>query len=439
MEALSLVALFIIILGMFRTPRTYVLLWSLAIPVYYLIFGFKTTYIPLGFTRVEAFSGFLPIAITIFAYFKLTPTERTRAIKYAPKVWLLFLFYYGISLAWSDNFSTGIRTWIQLAFPTALYLIAFNSVQNDKHLDKYFKYIILLNALVAGFDLYYTVTGWESIEYFGAKNDGVVGYRTVTAYFYATLSIILLMQIMDKFKWSTFALFFINVGLIVIAASRTPTVVFLAGALVAVVMRRNVKFTVIGTLGFGALIGLILILPSREKFLSSDDTINTRDSGRGFFQKYFRDKADEGPLWGYGAGGSELYAKWITQNVTAVGAPHNEYLRVRFDGGVIGLYLFYAGLASLVISGLSLGRYLKQYFHFKAVLVLTPIMFAVSCSNDNTFFYFYVFTQYLFVMMGFAARLAYEEKVALGREHLTLTLEEEEIVASYDPALAAAT
>jgi O-antigen ligase len=439
LEALSLVALFLIIIGIVKTPRPYVLLWSFAIPVYYLLFGFKTTYIPLGFTRVEAFSGFLPIVLTVLAYMKLTPTERSRAFKYAPKIWLLFLFYYGASLGWSDNFSTGIRTWIQLAFPTALYLIAFNSIQNDTHLEKYFKYLILLNALVAGFDLYYTATGWSSIEHFGAKNEGVVGYRTITAYFYVTLSIILLMQIMDNFKWSTFALFFVNVTLIVLSASRTPTVVFLAGAAVAVIMRRNVKFTIIGALGFAALVTLILILPSRTKFLTSEDSVNTRDSGRGFFQKYFSDKAEEGPLWGYGAGGTELYARWISQNVTPVGAPHNEYLRVRFDGGIIGLYLFYAGLIDLLIKGLLLGRHVKKYFHFKAVLAIAPIMYAISCSNDNTFYYFYVFTQYLFVMMGFAARLAYEEKVALGTEHLVLSPEEEELVASYESDLAPAT
>ncbi|HET6512989.1 MAG TPA: O-antigen ligase family protein [Candidatus Kapabacteria bacterium] len=420
---------------MFRTPRPYILLWSFAIPIYYLLFGFKTTYIPLGFTRVEAFSGFLPIVLSVMAYLKLTENERSRAFKYVPKVWLAFLIYYGASLMWSDNFGTGIRTFIQLAFPTVLFIIAFNSIQGDKHLDKYFKYLIILNALVAAFDLYYTVTGWGAIEHFGAKNDGAVGYRTVTAYFYTTLSIILLMQIMDKFKWSTFALFFVNVTLIVLAASRTPTVVFLAGAAVAVIMRRNVKFTVVGILGLSALIALILVLPSRQKFLTTDDNLNTRDSGRGFFQKYFRDKAEQGPLWGWGAGGTELQAKWITQNVTPVGAPHDEFLRIRYDGGIIGYYLFWAGLIHLLISGLLLGRYVKGYFHFKAVLVITPIMFAISCTNDNTFYYFYVFTQYLFVMMGFAARLAYEEKVALGKEHLTLTTEEEELVASFEPEL----
>ena len=52
-------------------------------------------------------------------------------------------------------------------------------------------------------------------------------------------------------------------------------------------------------------------------------------------------------------------------------------------------------------------------------------MFAVSCTNDNTFFYFYVFTQYLFVFMGFGARLSYEERVIQGKE--SLVLEEDEI------------
>lgn len=439
MEGLALAALGLIVLGIIRTPRPYILLWSFAIPIYYLIFGFKTTYIPLGFTRVEAFSGFLPIVISVMAYMKLTPNERKRGWKYVPKVWLGFLLYYGVSLLWTDNFSTGIRTWIQIAFPTMMYLIAFNSIQGDRHIEKYFKYLIILNAIVAAFDLYYTVTGWSSIEHFGAKNEGVVGYRTITAYFYATMSILLLMQIMDKFSIKQFSLFMINVLLIVLSASRTPTVVFLVGAAVAVIMRRNVKFTVISLISFAALIALIFSLPSKTKFLTEDESVNMRDSGRGFFQKYFSDKAEQGPLWGYGAGGTETYAKWISQNVTPVGAPHNEYLRVRFDGGMIGLYLFYAGLIDLVIRGLMMGRYVRGYFHFKAVLVIAPIMYAVSCTNDNTFYYFYVFTQYLFVMMGFAARLAYEERVALGLEHLTLTTDEEETVQSYNPPYVPAT
>jgi hypothetical protein len=51
---------------------------------------------------------------------------------------------------------------------------------------------------------------------------------------------------------------------------------------------------------------------------------------------------------------------------------------------------------------------------------MTPVMFAVSCTSDNTFFYFYVFTQYLFVFMGFGARLCYEARVREGKEHLVL-------------------
>lgn len=438
MEIAALIALGGIIIGIVKTSRPYVLLWAFAIPVYYLFFGFKSTYIPLGFTRVEAFSGFLPIVLSLIAYRKLTVSERKRAWKYAPKLWLLFLAYYAISLGWSENFSTGIRTAIQLIFPTVLFMIAFNSVQREEHLEKYFKYLIYLNAIVACFDLYYTVIGWASIQYFHAKNDGVVGYRTVTAYFYVTMSIILLLRMMDKFEIRHLVLFIINVGLMLLAASRTPTVVFLAGAATAVVLRRSFAFSFLGAFSFALLLGLILILPSKNKFLDEDEEVNTRDSGRAFFQKYFSDQADRSPIFGYGAGGSEVYARWITQNVTAVGAPHNEYLRVRFDGGYVGLVLFYLGLADLVLRGLYYGRYLKSYYHFKAVLVIAPVMYAVSCTNDNTFFYFYVFTQYLFVLMGFGMRLAYEERVALGEESLILTLDEEERVRSFEPQLAPA-
>lgn len=431
MEILAFVTLGLIIVGILRTPRPYILLWSFAIPIYYLAFGFKNTYIPLGFTRVEAFSGFLPIVISLIAFKKLTITERQRTWKYAPKVWLLFLAYYSISLAWGDNFSTGIRTVIQLIFPTILFFIAFNSVQSDDHLEKYFKYLIILNAIVGVFDLYYTISDWTSIFYSQGRTEGVVGYRTVTGYFYVTMSIILLLRMMDKFETKHLLLFALNLALLILAASRTPTVTFLAGAATAIVLRRSFAFTFLGAFSFALLIGLIMILPSKGKFFTGDE-VNTRDSGRAFFQGYFERRADERPTWGYGAGGSETYAKWISQNVTPVGAPHNEYLRVRFDGGYIGLILFYLGIADLVLRGLYYGRYLGKYYHFKAVLVLTPVMFAVSCTNDNTFFYFYVFTQYLFTFMGFAMRLAYEERVAQHAEHLVLTLDEEEFVRSLE-------
>jgi hypothetical protein len=110
--------------------------------------------------------------------------------------------------------------------------------------------------------------------------------------------------------------------------------------------------------------------------------------------------------------------------VTLVGAPHNEYLRVRFDGGYFGLALFYLGLADILVRGLLWGRGMKAYFSYRAILIMTPIMFAISCTNDNTFFYFYVFTQYLFVFMGFGARLCYEERVKQGREGLVPDAEE---------------
>jgi hypothetical protein len=67
----------------------------------------------------------------------------------------------------------------------------------------------------------------------------------------------------------------------------------------------------------------------------------------------------------------------------------------------------------------------KHYFPLKAILIMTPVMFAVSCTNDNTFFYFYVFTQYLFVFMGFGARICYEARVLEGKE--TVVMDEEEI------------
>jgi hypothetical protein len=429
-NVLSLGLVLAIMIGITRTARPYIILWSFATPIFYILFGAKAVFVNLGFTEVELFSGVLPIIVTVMAYTKLTKTERRRAWKYCPKVWLLFLAYYAISLTWSDNVSTGIRTVIQLAFPSFLFILAFNLIQGDFHIARYFKVMMLINLVVAGFDSYFAMSGWSIIQGNGFMFEGVVGYRTVSAYFYATMGILLLMQMMDKFSIWDLLLFLVDITLLLILASRTPTYAFIAGVFVAILYRRSLAFSFIGMLAIGAFVGLLFILPSRSRFLNGDNSLNKSDSGRSFFQEYFEKKADEAPAWGYGAGGSEKYAQWVSAHITNVGAPHNEYLRVRFDGGMIGLVLFYLGLTDLVLSGLYYGRWLNEYYPFKTVLVVTPIMFAISCTNDNTFFYFYVFTQFLFTFMGIGARIAYEERVIQGEEFVVLDPVEAEMIAA---------
>ena len=419
-DIIAIVILLVLIGLISKTARPYTLLWSFATPVFYILFGFKSVYINLGFTEVELFSGVLPMVVCIMTWQKLSSTERRRAWKYSPKLWWVFLIYYFTSLLWSDNIATGVRTVLEIAFPSILYLVAFNLIQNDFHIERYYKWMMAINITVALFDLYNAYTGWAVIQGAGAMTEGVIGYRTVTAYFYVTMATILMMRMMDKFRITLLLLYIADVLLMLLAGSRTPTFVFIAGTIVAMVYRRNLRFAAIGTVVLAILIGILFLLPTRKKFFNSDESLNMRDSGRGFFQKYFEDKAEAGPLWGYGAGGTEVYAKWLTEHITLVGAPHDEYLRIRFDGGTIGLILFYLGLADMFVRGLWWGKDLKSYFPFKAILIMTPVMFAVSCTNDNTFFYFYVFTQYLFVFMGFGARLSYEERVIQGKEPMIL-------------------
>lgn len=425
---IGLIILLVIVAAMSKTPRAYLLLWAFATPIFYIIFGFKATYISLGFTDVELFSGVLPIIVSIMSFRRLTKTERSRAWKYSPKIWFLFLAFYAASLFWSDNPATGIRTVIQLIFPSVMFMIAFNLIQGDMHVKKYYKMMFITNIIVAVIDIYGVTTYWNIVTLQGSMIEGAIGYRTVSAYFYGTMGILLLMQVLDEFKLVPFLMFLLNIGLLILAGSRTPTYAFLAGVVVTIIMRRSLVFSLLGILTGGVVILFMLVLPSKNRFITDSNSVNTMDSGRAFFQKYFTDRAEEGPLWGFGAGSSEKYAQWISEHVTPVGAPHNEYIRVRFDTGKIGLYLFYIGLGGLLIWGLSMGRSISGYFSMKAVLALTPIMFAVSCTNDNTFFYYYVFTQYLFTFMGFAARIAYEERLIAGTEHEVLSIDEHEQV-----------
>lgn len=289
----------VLLLLVSRTQRPYTILWSFATPIFYIIFGFKSIYINLGFTQVELFSGILPMAVCIITWMQLSSTERKRAWKYSPKLWWVFLGYYFISLLWSDNISTGVRTVLEIALPSALYLVAFNVIQNDFHIRKYYQWMMIINIAVAIFDMYNVLTGWSMIQFAGAMTEGVIGYRTVTAYFYVTMATILMMRMMDKFEWKLGGMYLVNVLLLLLSASRTPTIVFIVGSFIAVIYRRNIQYAIIGTVVIAILVGLIFILPTRHKFLNPDESLNMSDSGRSFFQEYFEKKADEGPLWGY--------------------------------------------------------------------------------------------------------------------------------------------
>ncbi len=432
----GLVLVLLLMLGITRTPREYIIFWSFATPIFYIIFGAKTIFISLGFTDVELFSGVLPILVTVMAFMKLTPNEKRRAWKYSPKLWFLFLGYYGLSLFWSDNAGTGVRTVIQVAFPSFLYLIAFNIIQGDGHIAKYFKILMIINVIVATFDAYNAVAGWSYMNGSGYMNEGVIGYRTVSAYFYATMGVLFFVRMMDKFSVLHLLVFILDVALLLMMASRTPTYTFILGITIAIIYRRNIAFTLIGIFALAVFVGLLFILPSKSRFINEDNSLNRSDSGRNFFQQFFETRAEEAPPWGWGAGSSEKYAYWISSHITNVGAPHNEYLRIKFDGGQLGLVLFYIGLADLLVRGLFLGRWLKKYFPFKAILIMTPVMFALSCTNDNTFFYFYVFTQYLFTFMGFGARIAYEERVRLGEEVIVLDPVEIELIGANSHGIA---
>src|SRR5579872_9030 len=86
MNNIVAIGIMLILIGLIsKTERQYMILWAFATPVFYILFGFKSFYISLGFTDVELFSGVLPMVVCIMAWQKLTPTEKRRAWKYSPK------------------------------------------------------------------------------------------------------------------------------------------------------------------------------------------------------------------------------------------------------------------------------------------------------------------------------------------------------------------
>ena len=157
-------------------------------------------------------------------------------------------------------------------------------------------------------------------------------------------------------------------------SSRTSSALALTLLLIATLVKERSLFQKLSVLGFGALTFLyfIVLIPSfRDRFLSetgdraislaslvpeqstlseSVEIITINSNGRvAVWQHLFSASLESNTLWGNGAG----WAHSIVSEEFGWDHPHNEYLRLLADHGIVGLSLLLIMLSTLAIYFLS--------------------------------------------------------------------------------------
>ncbi|HYZ32768.1 MAG TPA: O-antigen ligase family protein [Crenalkalicoccus sp.] len=170
----------------------------------------------------------------------------------------------------------------------------------------------------------------------------LAGFCT-TAIFAATL------EYLRGFRMRWLILGGLDLAILLTTQARTPTavvgifllLVFFASGRDVFPLKRKVDL-VMGGLVPGTIVIGPAIAYALERFVSQGDSL----SGRDILWSYFTDAIAQRPLLGYGLGAGKLVVNPYDQVIKYIGsvAPHNEYLRLTVEGGVIGCAMIFLAI-----------------------------------------------------------------------------------------------
>lgn len=194
---------------------------------------------------------------------------------------------------------------------------------------------------------------------------------------------------------------FVIAGAVVYGLSRTASALCIALLVgLAVHLRKGKRLLVAGigavVAAAGAAVLVVAYAPLRNRFLTGDNAaqvggipINT--SGRTSLWEAVWQSYTESPLFGKGPGSA---VQLVTDRFVRVTQPHNEYLRILHDYGVVGMSLFGLGMLVLLIRIGARAVRSDEAVHWAALFALAAVLAAAVTDNVLV---------YPFVMLPLAA------------------------------------
>ncbi|MGJ4844450.1 O-antigen ligase family protein [Leifsonia sp. Le1] len=210
------------------------------------------------------------------------------------------------------------------------------------------------------------------------------------------------------------------VAAIVASLSRTASIIavlLLAGLVVRLPRGRRTVLALGGlALAAGGAWTLITTFPPlRDRFLGGDQAaefgglaINT--SGRSALWEALMDSAMTTPVFGQGPGSA---AGLVEARFYPILLPHNEYIRLFHDLGIVGLALFAFGCIALIGRIAVRAARTDHPIHWAALLAMIAVLTAAA--TDNVFLYPFVMVP-LAVLVGFSLGMPVTERMSIRRD-----------------------
>ncbi len=359
----------------------------------------------------------------LFAVAVKNPDLRARLFGRRGRWYLVFLAYAAIAVLRSPMPLEGAKILVKLAYPLLFLVTIEGLVQSRRQLDRIGDVVLggaavitmLVNPLLflGGGHLYDPYTGFRA--------EGV-GVHPAPFSFYLLLMILIALQRFTVRRQARYlvlsgaAAFWIFLGMSR-NAFLSGVVVFSVVGIVSMIRRRSYRTLATSALAVLAMI-LLLLPPFIEKTfpvgvppLNEVRAIIDRPyailyyislSGREVIWPLIYQSFQAAPLFGHGLG-STMVTILSSFPTEAVQTPHNEYLRLLADTGLVGLLLFMAAISVWLIDVVrAAARRVGRESEWVIPALGAILLLAVTSAGDNSLDFYSSVGQYVALLVAAA-------------------------------------
>lgn len=326
--------------------------------------------------------------------------------------WLCWLGYVWLSLAWCDTARrSGFQEAAQISTPLLIGVLASRYVRSATD------YRLLVRSFTLALPVMFAMVVATLLGVLGTEQeDGGVYCATRPLALTGALTAAVFLaewrsaRLLPLLGWA------VCLFMAVVTGGRMAGAALLLVPLLNPLYRsRLTRFVMAGSLVAAGLVLFYLPMVQERFFYSGSGTLSQvskgdfRDSGRSVIWQTLLDRVPEHPLLGAGVGSSGSYLLSLWSNMSHA---HNDYVRVLYDLGGLGLAMF---LLLLLWQSADLVRGFRQSggatrCAFTASL-LGLFVFLFTAATDNPLVYHLWYMNPLFALIGAAYGMAQEDNV----------------------------
>ncbi len=398
---------------------------GLPLPLFYQDVGYSgggvgPLFTELGGTTPDGLRLIISCILLGVVLFKL---ERTRTLLLRFWPYTVMLLFLACTVGYSTARVEGLRLFLKMAFPFLSFLAVAQLVKSSQDVDGYARYWIAGGVVASLCAPVLLLTMGSRFLYPADEFRFSPGFTSASSFSFYMLALFFYCYAQSRKRHSLgFAALAAVFGIqVILTSTRSSWGALLLGLMAFELfygkgIKKWLVTAAVGPLPAVIFYALVWTLPVLQQRVFQTDQIDSDLpaieqvqsvglTGRGtVWLAGLEDYQQHSLLRGQGLGSSDHYFMNLFGTVA-----HNEYLRVLYDGGAVGLVLFiYANLSLLFWLGKTRRNENSVVRLYSALGVALMVAYLLVALTDNPLDYYLLFTQYVFFALGVCFALSGE-------------------------------